>query len=299
VTAAASVKDGSHSHSKPTEPTHTPSPTESAGPVSPALQVDTVSFSYRDQPVLDCVSLEVAPGEFVALAGANGSGKSTLVRIVLGLLPPAQGTVRLLGQPPGRLRERWRVGYVPQRPMAADLLPATVTDVVAAGRLARRGWWRRPRPADREANERALDAVALTDLAGRPLAELSGGQRQRAFIAKALVTEPDLLVLDEPTAGVDAESQRRFRDALVALTDRGGAVVLVSHELGAVADDLDRVLLMRQGKIGFDGPPGDLAASGVSLGVHPHDLPVWLEGLDRVGGPAAPTRRTEPTEAGR
>ncbi|HEY8525612.1 MAG TPA: metal ABC transporter ATP-binding protein [Acidimicrobiales bacterium] len=249
-----------------------------------ALRVDAVSFAYRDRPVLDCVSLEVGAGEFVALAGANGSGKSTLVRIVLGLLPPDQGTVSLLGHPPtgpGALRERWRVGYVPQRPAAVELLPATVADVVAAGRLARRGWWRRPGPADRAAAERALDAVGLADLAGRPLAELSGGQRQRAFIAKALVTEPDLLVLDEPTAGVDVESQRRFRDVLVAMTDRGGAVLLVSHDLGAVADDLDRVLLMRQGKIGFDGPPDDLSASGVSLGIHAHDLPVWLEGLDR------------------
>jgi zinc transport system ATP-binding protein len=245
------------------------------------LQVDTVSFSFRDQPVLDCVSLEVGVGEFVALAGANGSGKSTLVRIVLGLLPPAEGTVRLLGEPPRRLRERWRVGYVPQRPVAIELLPATVSDVVAAGRLARRGWWRRPRPADRDAIGRALDVVGLGDLAGRRLAELSGGQRQRAFIAKALATEPELLVLDEPTAGVDTESQARFRDALVDLTGRGGAVVLVSHELGAVADDLDRVLLMRQGKIGFDGPPGDLAASGVSLGIHATDLPVWLEGIGR------------------
>ena len=127
--------------------------------------------------------------------------------------------------------------------------------------------------------DRALDVVGLHDLAGRPLGELSGGQQQRTFIAKALATEPDLLVLDEPTTGVDAESQRRFRDALVEARDSGGAVVLVSHELGAVADDLDRVLVLRHGKIAFDGAPGDLAASGVSLGVHPTDLPVWLEGI--------------------
>jgi zinc transport system ATP-binding protein len=248
---------------------------------SPAVSVDAVSYAYRDNLVLDCVSFDVAPGEFVALAGPNGSGKSTLMRIVLGLLPPAAGTVALLGSPPRRLPERWRVGYVPQRPAAVDLLPATVREVVAAGRLARRGWWRRPTAADRAAVDRALDTVALADLAGRPLAELSGGQRQRAFIAKALASEPELLVLDEPTAGIDADSQERFRDALVDLARaRGGAVVLVSHELGAVADDLDRVLLLRQGKIAFDGPPGDLAASGVSLGVHPTDLPVWLEGLD-------------------
>jgi zinc transport system ATP-binding protein len=247
---------------------------------SVALRVDAVSFAYRDNLVLDCVSFEVATGEFVALAGANGSGKSTLMRIVLGLLPAAQGDVELFGQRPRQLRERWRIGYVPQRPAAQELLPATVRDVVAAGRLARRGWWRRPTAADRAAVEGALDIVDLGELARRPLSELSGGQQQRTFIAKALATEPDLLVLDEPTTGVDRDSQRRFRDALVEVTRaHGGAVVLVSHELGAVADDLDRVLLLRQGKIAFDGPPADLAASGVSLGVHPTDLPVWLEGV--------------------
>lgn len=244
-----------------------------------ALRADAVSFAYNHEPVLDCVTLEVGQGEFVALAGANGSGKSTLMRIVLGLLPATQGTVEVFGRPPRQLRERWRIGYVPQRPTMIDLLPATVRDVVAAGRLARRGWWRRLTAADRAAVDDALATVALAELGNRPIAELSGGQQQRAFIAKALVTEPDLLVLDEPTAGVDAESQRRFRDTLVELArGRGAAVVLVSHELGAVADDLDRVLLLRHGKIGFDGPPGDLAAAGVSLGVHATDLPVWLEG---------------------
>jgi zinc transport system ATP-binding protein len=249
-------------------------------PASPAVAIDAVSYAYRDNLVLDCVSFDVAPGEFVALAGPNGSGKSTLMRVMLGLIPAASGSVSLLGSPPKRLKERWRVGYVPQKPSAVELLPATVREVVAAGRLARRGWWRRPTAADRVAVDQALATVALDDMDRRPLSELSGGQRQRAFIAKALATEPDLLILDEPTTGVDAESQKRFRDALVDLARaRGGTVILVSHELGAVADDLDRVLLLRHGKIAFDGPPGDLSASGVSLGVHAHDLPVWLEGL--------------------
>ncbi|MGH9184537.1 MAG: metal ABC transporter ATP-binding protein [Acidimicrobiales bacterium] len=245
-----------------------------------ALSVDAVSFAYRETPVLDCVSFDVAAGEFVALTGSNGSGKSTLIRTVLGLLTASRGRVLLLGHSPRDLQERWRIGYVPQRPIAASLLPATVADIVAAGRLARRGWWRRRTAADRTAVDSALETVALTALADRSLGELSGGQQQRAFIAKALATEPDLLVLDEPTAGVDAESQRRFRDALVGLAQgRRAAVLLVSHELGAVANDLDRVLLLRHGKIAFDGPPADLAASGVSLGVHATDLPVWLEGL--------------------
>jgi zinc transport system ATP-binding protein len=245
----------------------------------PVLDVDAVSFAYGREPVLNCTSFSVEAGEFVALAGPNGSGKTTLVRIMLGLLAADAGSVQVFGQAPSRLRDRWRIGYVPQRPTITDLLPATVAEVVAAGRLAHRGWWRRPNGADTEAIDEALVAVDLADRRGRRLAELSGGQQQRALIAKALAAQPQLLVLDEPVAGIDAESQRRFRDVLVHMRDRGAAVLLVSHELAAVADDLDRLLLVKQGKIAFDGPPEELVATGVSLGVHPTDLPMWLEGL--------------------
>jgi len=255
-------------------------PGESGVAASPIVTADRVCFSYADTPVLDGVSFALAAGEFAALAGPNGSGKSTLIRILLGVLPAHAGRVEIFGATPSHVRERWRIGYVPQRPAIAELLPATVADVVAAGRLARRGWWRRPTRADRAAVDAALDAVALADLRDRRLAELSGGQQQRAFIAKALATEPELLVLDEPTAGIDVDSQHRFREALVAARERGGTVLLVSHELGAVADDLDRVLVMRHGRIAFDGTPAQLAAEGVSLGIHDTDLPVWLEGLE-------------------
>jgi zinc transport system ATP-binding protein len=246
--------------------------------VVPVLAADGVSFAYPRQPVLDGTSLLVQPGEFVALVGPNGSGKSTLIRLLLGLARPQSGRVTLLGESPERLRERWRVGYVPQRPVLPDALPATVEEVVASGRLARRGWWRRLGADDRRAIEHALESVSLLDQRRQLLTELSGGQQQRAYIAKALASQPDLLVLDEPVAGVDADSQRRFRDSLVALVrERGAAVLLVSHELGAVAGDLDRVLVLRRGKIVFDGTPGELTAAGVSLGIHPHDLPLWLE----------------------
>jgi zinc transport system ATP-binding protein len=245
-----------------------------------AATAQDVRFSYNGTPVLDGVSFELAAGSFVALAGPNGSGKSTLIRILLGLLAPNSGSVSVLGARPDALDDRWRIGYVPQQPQAGELLPATVEDVVAAGRLSRRGWWRRPAASDRAAVAAALEQVALTELKDRRVAELSGGQRQRAFIAKALASEPDLLVLDEPTAGIDAESQVRFRDALTGARARGGTVLLVSHELGAVADDLDRVLVLRRGRIDFDGAPAELAAAGVSLGVHAMDLPVWLEGLE-------------------
>ena len=252
----------------------------SASPSADALSLEGVGFSYGRHVVLDGVSLHVGAGEFVALAGPNGSGKSSLVRVALGLSPPSAGEVRLFGEPPAELRHRWRVGYVPQRALLVDHLPATVEEVVASGAVARRGWARRQRPDDSVRVDRALDVVALAEHRRTPITELSGGQQQRAFIARALVCDPELLVLDEPIAGVDAESQARFRDALVTrCRDDGVAVLLVSHELGAVAEDLDRLILLRAGHVVFDAPPSQLTAEGVSLGVHRTDLPVWLEGM--------------------
>ena len=251
------------------------------------VSLDDVSFAYGPNTVLEGVSLGLAPGELVALVGPNGSGKSTLLRILLGLAPAAAGHVRLFGETPAALKDRWRLGYVPQRPALARELPASVEEVVAAGRLARTGWRRRFRAEDREEIEHAMESVSLLGLRHRRVRELSGGQQQRAFIAKALAAQPDLLVLDEPVAGVDAESQREFRDSLVHLVhEHQAAVLLVSHELGAVADDLDRVVVLRHGKVFFDAPPSELRAGGVSLGVHSDDLPLWLEGLGGLEGGA-------------
>jgi zinc transport system ATP-binding protein len=251
------------------------------GPADEVLvQAEGVTFGYGRTPVVESVDLVVRRGEFVALVGPNGSGKSTLLRVMLGLLPPGAGHVSLFGTPPRRLRERWRLGYVPQRPALARDLPATVEEVVTAGRLARTGWWRRLSAGDHDHVVHAMESVELLDLRNRPVSELSGGQQQRAFIAKAFASGPELLILDEPVAGVDADSQRRFRDSLVHMVrEHGAAVLLVSHELGAVADDLDRVVVLRQGRVFFDGPPAELAARGVSLGIHRDDLPLWLEGL--------------------
>jgi zinc transport system ATP-binding protein len=232
------------------------------------LDVRDVSFAYGDTSVLDHVSCAVHAGEFVALAGGNGAGKSTLLRVLLGLLHPTTGSVAL---------DRTRVGYVPQRPFLSESLPATVREVVASGRLGRGNWWRRPSSSDAAAVAEALGAVDLLDASSHRSTELSGGQQQRVLIAKAMVNDPDLLILDEPIAGVDAASQDRFRDALVSRIHRGRAVLLVSHELSAVADALDRVVLLAHGHIEFDGPPADLEREGVSLGFHRHDLPAWLE----------------------
>jgi zinc transport system ATP-binding protein len=245
----------------------------------PLLEAEGVTFAYGRTPVLEGVDLSIRPGEFVALVGPNGSGKSTLLRVLLGSLPASSGRVRLFGEAPDLVLDRGRVGYVPQRPVFASEVPATVREIVATGRLSRRGWWRPLGTADRDAVHHALGSVGLEGMADRPVNRLSGGQQQRAFIARAFASEPDLLVLDEPIAGVDAESQRRFRDALVHMVeDHGGAVLLVSHELSAVASDLDRVVVLKR-RVLFDGPPAGLTEGGVSLGVHRDDLPLWLEGL--------------------
>ena len=246
---------------------------------APLIEARGVSFAYGTTPVVEDVDLRVAPGEFVALVGPNGSGKSTLLRVILGALMPSRGSLRLLGRPPTELRDRWRLGYVPQRPTLAPDVPATVREIVTAGRLARSGWWRPLRDADARAVTHAMESVDLADLADQPVTQLSGGQQQRAFIARAFACEPQLLVLDEPIAGIDAESQRRFRDSLVHLIrSHGAGVLLVSHELSAVSDVIDRVIVLKR-TVQFDGPPERLVQEGVSLGVHPEDLPLWLEGL--------------------
>jgi len=240
------------------------------------LRLNSLSFAYGAEPVLAEVSLRVEPGEFVALVGPNGSGKSTLLRLAVGLLSPAAGDVQLFGVAPADFRDRGRLGYVPQRPALGEGITATVEDIAASGRLTRGAWFRRGR-RNHPAVQRAIEEVGLAEMRGARLSELSGGQQQRAFIARALAGEPDLLVLDEPVAGVDAESQRQFRSSLTALVrDRGGSVLLVSHELGAVADDLDRVVVLKQ-TVRFDGTPDQLRSQGVSLGVHAADLPLWLE----------------------
>src|SRR5262249_42127386 len=152
---------------------------------SPLVDARDVTFGYGRTPVLERVSLQIRPGEFVALVGPNGSGKSTLLKILLGALTPQRGSVALFGLSPAVLHERWRLGYVPQRPSLASEVPATVEEIVAAGRLRQGGWWHRLSTVDRDEVRHALESVGLDALGDRPLNELSAGQQQRAFIARA------------------------------------------------------------------------------------------------------------------
>ena len=219
------------------------------------LELTGGSVTIGGRPVLRGIDLTVETGEFVALMGANGSGKTTLVRALTGLLPLATGELRLFGTP---LREydAWsRIGFVPQRSTASSGVPTSVWEVVASGRLTRRRLFRPLSRADRAAIDHALDVVRMSDRSHDSVTELSGGQQQRVLIARALAGEPELFVLDEPTAGVDLPSQQALADALGRLKADGATVVLVAHELGPMAPLVDRAVVMRDGRIGYDGPP--------------------------------------------
>jgi zinc transport system ATP-binding protein len=226
-------------------------------PVAVALQ--GLAFEYRpEQPVLQDVDLTVEGGEFLAVAGPNGGGKTTLLRLVLGLERPTAGRALLFGEPAHRFARRQLLGYLPQRAQAGGEAPATVRELVTAGRLPATRLWGPLRPADRAAVNEAIARVGLTERADAPLRTLSGGLQQRAFIAKALAAGPSLLVLDEPTTGVDAASQESLAELLDELHRELGVTILyVSHEFGAVERYVQRLVLVRGGIV-FDGPPAGL-----------------------------------------
>src|SRR5687768_1951400 len=223
----------------------------------PVLRVENVSFAYEDgATVLDDLNLAIAQGEFVALVGPNGAGKSTLLKIMLGLLKPQRGNVYLFGQDQRHFKEWWRIGYVPQRlEQSNPHFPATVEEIVMLGRSARLGAFRWPRHEDRMAVSRALELAGIENLRHRMIGILSGGQQQRVYIARALAAEPDLLVLDEPTAGVDAESQSRFYGLLHSLNkELGVSLVFVSHDIGPLRHMLDTVACIDR-SLCYYGPP--------------------------------------------
>lgn len=221
----------------------------------PVVSCDEVSFSYGGELVLDSVSLEITSGEFVAITGPNGGGKSTLFELMLGIHRPTGGSIELLGASPRRLRKRWRVGYVAQRPYSAADFPATVAEVVSAGRWARLGPLRLPGTTDKKAVNRAIEMTGITHLAKERVGELSGGQQQRVHLARALASEPELIFLDEPMTGVDLSAQLHFREVLAGLcSEHDKTVVLIAHEYGPLADLVSRLVVLA-GTIKFDGPP--------------------------------------------
>ena len=219
------------------------------------VELTNGSVAIGGRPVLRGVDLAVEAGEFVALMGANGSGKSTLVRALTGLRPLTGGTLRLFDTPLDHFHEWRRVGFVPQRASAASGVPASVWEVVASGRLTHRRLLRPLSREDKRAIEMALTTVGMRDRARDSVSALSGGQQQRVLIARALAGDPELFFLDEPTAGVDLPNQEALARALATLKKRGATIVLVAHELGPMAPLIDRAVVMRDGRVAYDGAP--------------------------------------------
>lgn len=213
-----------------------------AEPVS-VVEARDVSFTYDGLPVLEAVDLSIPRGDFVGIVGPNGGGKTTLLRLLLGLLRPTAGDLRVLGMPPVQARER--VGYVPQVFSFDPAFPITVLEVVLMGRLGR---GRRLGPHARRESRAALEALSRVEMAAvarRRFADLSGGQRQRVLIARALATEPELLLLDEPTANVDVAQERGIYDLLRAL-NASVTIVMVSHNLSFVSELVRSVLCVNR-----------------------------------------------------
>jgi zinc transport system ATP-binding protein len=235
--------------------------------VTTPLALEQVGVVLDGRPIVREVTFDVAPGQVVAILGANGSGKSTLLKALVGLNPVSTGAVSLFGTPLPHFRDWHRVGYVPQRSNLGTGVPATVREVVATGRIARR----RPfLPLSRQGQDVVDAAVELVGLGGRSghaVATLSGGQQQRVLVARTLAGEPDLLLLDEPNAGVDHGSQVAIAETLGGRADAGASVVVVLHELGPFAPLIDRVIALREGRVTYDGPPDQLA-DGAADGHH-------------------------------
>lgn len=210
-----------------------------------------MSLGYRGEPVFSGVSFDLEAGARLAIVGPNGAGKTTLLKALAGLIAPQEGTIQVHGQEPtGHIC----IAYVPQRSAVDWRFPVTVFDVVMMGRTSRLGPIRRPKAQDRSLVSACLARVGLTALAGRQIEELSGGQQQRMFIARALAQEAELVLMDEPFAGLDVHSRDEVLSLLPALKDRSVTVVVALHDLGIASSHFDRVLLLKNGMLGYGSP---------------------------------------------
>ncbi len=232
-------------------PAATASPrTDTVADVVPLQAID-VTIAYRSTPVLEHVSFAVPPGSLTAIVGPNGAGKSTLIKASLGLIDPVAGEFRFFGK---SFRDvDGRVSYVPQRTSVDWDFPVTALDVVCMGLYRKIGWFRPVGSKHRRQAMRALESVGMQDYSRRQISQLSGGQQQRVFLARSLVQQATLFLMDEPLAGVDASTEKTIIDTLRSLRDEGRTAMVVHHDLDTVADYFDRVLLLNR-RVIADGP---------------------------------------------
>lgn len=226
------------------------------------VEIRDISFHYGTRPVLEDISFDIHRGDYLGIIGPNGGGKTTLLKIVLGLLKPDKGSVRLFGTDIAKFRDWKKIGYVPQKAIHFDeQFPATVAEIVGMGRSAARGLGRRLNREDSQKIKQALVAVDMQEFSERRIGELSAGQQQRVFIARALASEPEIIFLDEPTVGVDVSTQEQFYLLLKKLNQSMGlTLVLVSHDIDIVASQATEVACVNC-RLVCHCPPKELNAS--------------------------------------
>lgn len=221
----------------------------------PIITVDDVSFKYKGKYVLNNIKLKVKPGDYLGLIGPNGGGKTTLLRLILGLLKPNSGKIYLFGKTPQLVKNRAHIGYIPQKATRIEnKFPITVWETVSLGRVAKKGLLKRFSQEDKKAINKALSKVGLLTYKNKLLNELSGGQQQKAFIAKALASNPELLILDEPTVGIDNKSQKEFYKLLAQLNKEGKTIIIVSHDTSVIANKVTSLACLSK-KLVYHGSP--------------------------------------------
>ena len=232
----------------------------------PVFEAKGVQYSVHGNTILKNINLLIKRGTYAAIIGPNGGGKTTLVRLLLGLGKASGGEIKLFGKAQKQFDDWHKIGYVPQRVSLVDQqFPATVYEVVRMGRVARRGLFKRERPEDVEAIENAMEKMAVSDLRDRLVGELSGGQRQRVMIARALASEPEVLILDEPNTGVDAQSQSRFYELLRKLNkEESLSIIFITHDIGVIANDIQSLFFVNQTILSSDTPAEVLSCSTMS-----------------------------------
>jgi zinc transport system ATP-binding protein len=221
------------------------------------IEISEVSFSYSSEvEILKDISLAIHQGDYLGVIGPNGGGKTTLIKVMLGLLKPTKGTIKLFGTDLKRFKDWWKIGYVPQKAAYFDTnFPSTVSEVVSMGRYPKKGFFRGLNRTDKELIEQAMENVGITHLKNRLIGRLSGGELQRTFIARALAAEPKIVFLDEPTAGVDLNAQEQFYSLLEKLNkELDLTLVLVSHDIDVVAHEATELACINQ-RLVYHGPP--------------------------------------------
>lgn len=227
----------------------------------PVLSMNNITYAYEQKTVLDGINFEIPQGVFMGLVGPNGGGKTTLIKLILGLIQPDEGQISIFGTPAEKLKDRNRIGFVSQKANSFNKgFPATVFEVVASGLTAKVGYFRFLQKAHKEKVMEAIDSVGMLEYAHENIGNLSGGQQQRIFIARALVSDPELIILDEPTVGIDYENVKRFYELLHHLhISQNKTLLLVTHDTGTMTEYATDIVCLNK-KLHFHGNPEEYSS---------------------------------------